>query len=104
MYVEPALRTSSRAPQGHEADARAEAAGRADLAESVERTMAVTSAVLQDFLDNRVRAAAARSDVAVQLWADLADGVGGKLMRPRLAVASYLGLGGQDAAAIAPVA
>lgn len=104
MYVEPALRTSSRAAQGLEADARAEAAGRADLAESVERTMAVTSAVLQDFLDARVRAAATRSDVAVQLWTDLADGVGGKLMRPRLAVASYLGLGGQDAAAIAPVA
>ena len=66
--------------------------------------MAATSTVLREFLDARVRAAAVRSDVAVRLWADLADGVGGKLMRPRLAVAAYLGLGGQDAAAIAPVA
>ena len=60
--------------------------------------------MLRDFLDARVRAAAARSDVAERLWADLADGVGGKLMRPRLAVSAYLGLGGQDASTIAPVA
>ena len=40
------------------ADAHAEVAERADLAEAVERTMAVTSSVLQDFLDARVRAAA----------------------------------------------
>jgi len=101
MYVESAPRTQPRvtevAPPG--------TSERAKLAESVERAMAVTATVLQDFLDARVRTAAARSDVAVRLWADLADGVGGKLMRPRLAVAAYLGLGGgPDASAIAPVA
>ena len=73
MHVESALRTQSGAPQVLRTDAGAEVADRADLAESVERTMAVTSAVLQDFLDARVRAAAAQSDVAVRLWADLAD-------------------------------
>ena len=106
MHVESALRTQSGAPQVLHGDAGSEVAERADLAEAVERTMTVTSAVLQDFLDARVRAAAARSDVAGRLWADLADGVGGKLMRPRLAVAAYLGLGAGrgDSAAIAPVA
>ena len=111
MYVESAPRTQPRvtevAPPG--------TSERAKLAESVERAMAVTATVLQDFLDARVRTAAARSDVAVRLWADLADGVGGKLMRPRLAVAAYLGLAGSspsgtashdgpDASTIAPVA
>jgi geranylgeranyl diphosphate synthase type I len=100
MYVEGALRTQARASRTQQRDA----AERAGLAESVEDAMAQTSAVLREFLDARVHTAAARSDVAARLWADLADGVGGKLMRPRLAVAAYLGLGGQDAAAIAPVA
>ncbi|WP_456785746.1 polyprenyl synthetase family protein [Cellulomonas sp. P5_C5] len=114
MHVESALRTTPGSARAQEADARARVAERADLAESVERAMAVTSAVLQDFLDARVRAAAGVSDVAAQLWGDLAAGVGGKLMRPRLAVAAYLGLGGghdgrdgllgRDAAPIAPVA
>jgi geranylgeranyl diphosphate synthase type II len=76
----------------------------AELAGAVEDTMALTSQVLGDFLERRVGAAARRSDVAVRLWTDLAEGVGGKLMRPRLAVAAYRGLGGQDPAAIAPVA
>jgi geranylgeranyl diphosphate synthase type I len=76
----------------------------ADLAQAVERAMATTSAVLQDFVETRTRVAAGRSDVAAQLWTDLAGVVGGKLMRPRLAVAAYLGLGGADAHAIAPVA
>ena len=112
MHVESALRTQRTAPQ--QLRTPAEVAERADLAESVERAMAVTSSVLQEFLDGRVRAAGARSDVAAQLWADLADSVGGKLMRPRLAVAAYLGLGGSgagrgeppgsEAATIAPVA
>lgn len=114
MHVESALRTQPRAPEvltGTDPGT----AERAGLAESVEQAMAVTSTVLRDFLDARVRSAAARSDVAERLWADLADGVGGKLMRPRLAVAAYLGLSagpdGQaagrarsDAAVIAPVA
>ncbi|KQY24023.1 hypothetical protein ASD16_00110 [Cellulomonas sp. Root485] len=104
MHVESALRTQSGTSRTLQTDAHPEVAERADLAEAVERTMAVTSSVLQEFLDARVRAAAARSDVAARLWADLADGVGGKLMRPRLAVAAYLGLGSDDAAAIAPVA
>ncbi|MBO3101940.1 polyprenyl synthetase family protein [Cellulomonas fengjieae] len=66
--------------------------------------MTQTASVLRTFLDGRVRAASIRSDDAARLWADLADGVGGKLMRPRLAVAAYLGLGGRDDAVIAPVA
>ena len=82
----------------------ARTADAADLAVAVERAMAVTAGVLEDFLAGRVRLAAGRSDVAACLWTDLADAIGGKLMRPRLAVTAYLGLGGQDSAAIAPVA
>ncbi|GEK20232.1 polyprenyl synthetase family protein [Cellulomonas xylanilytica] len=110
MHVESALRTQPRAAEGERVETaeRVDAVERAGLARSVEHTMAATSTVLQDFLDGRVRAAAARSDVAARLWADLADGVGGKLMRPRLAVAAYLGIrgghGDDDSAAIAPVA
>ncbi|WP_456845787.1 polyprenyl synthetase family protein [Cellulomonas sp. P5_C6] len=80
------------------------AAEQADLAQAVERAMATTAEVLQEFVDARVRVAAGRSDVAARLWTDLAGVVGGKLLRPRLAVAAYLGLGGSEPAAIAPVA
>ncbi|QTE29680.1 polyprenyl synthetase family protein [Pengzhenrongella sicca] len=39
------------------------------------------------------------------LWSALADQVGGgKLLRPRLTLAAYLGLGGSDVAGVAPVA
>lgn len=38
------------------------------------------------------------------LWAALAGQVGGKLLRPRLTLAAYLGLGGTDVVGIAPVA
>lgn len=77
---------------------------RALLAEQVEGAMTVTARVLADFVDERVRVASGRSAVAARLWTDLAGVVGGKLMRPRLAVAAYLGLGGDDPAAVAPVA
>ena len=39
----------------------------ADLAQAVEGAMAVTSEVLRDFLDARVRATRGRSDVAARL-------------------------------------
>ncbi|MEZ0447187.1 polyprenyl synthetase family protein [Cellulomonas sp. ICMP 17802] len=80
------------------------AADEADLAQAVERAMATTAAVLQGFVESRVRVAADRSDAAAQLWTDLAGVVGGKLMRPRLTVAAYLGLGGTDLEVVAPVA
>ncbi|WP_421743290.1 polyprenyl synthetase family protein [Cellulomonas sp.] len=86
----------------HQAPART--ADAADLAEAVEGAMAATATVLQDFVEARIRVAAGRSEVAARLWTDLAGVIGGKLMRPRLAVAAYLGLGGTDRAAIAPVA
>ena len=76
----------------------------APLAEAVEDAMGLTATVLSEFLAERVRLAAGRSEVAARLWTDLAGVVGGKLMRPRLTVAAYLGLGGDDPAAVAPVA
>src|SRR3954447_4978535 len=77
---------------------------RALLAEAVEGAMAQTARVLGEFVDQRIRVASGRSDVAARLWTDLAAVVGGKLMRPRLAVAAYLGLRGGEPAAVAQVA
>lgn len=82
----------------------AQSDGHALLAQGVEDAMTRTARVLADFVDERVRLAGGRSQVAARLWTDLAAVVGGKLMRPRLAVAAYLGLGGDDPAAVAPVA
>jgi geranylgeranyl diphosphate synthase type II len=42
--------------------------------------------------------------VHATLWTAVGDQVGGRLMRPRLALAAYHGLGGTDVAAVAPVA
>lgn len=38
------------------------------------------------------------------LWRAVGDQIGGRLMRPRLTLAAYLGLGGTDIAGVAPVA
>ena len=101
-----ALRDAVTAVRAPSAPSRESEAPReiALLAQDVERAMTQTASVLADFVDQRVRLAARRGDVAVRLWVDLAGVVGGKLMRPRLAVAAYLGLGGDDPAAVAPVA
>ena len=42
--------------------------------------------------------------VHAALWRALGDQIGGRLMRPRLTLAAYFGLGGNDPASVAPVA
>ena len=71
---------------------------RASSRRRVERAMARDATVLRTSSTRACAPPPARSDVAARLWTDLAGVVGGKLMRPRLAVAAYLGLGGDDAA------
>ncbi|WP_454049911.1 polyprenyl synthetase family protein [Cellulomonas sp. Marseille-Q8402] len=85
--------------------ARPASAGRDDLATRVEDGVDVVRRLLvDDAADRRSRA----RDLAVEhaaLWRAVGEQIGGgRLMRPRLAVAAYLGLGGTDLAAVAPVA
>jgi len=75
-----------------------------DFASRVDATtLAVADALAADLL---VRAVAAQEVSALhgRLWQALGDQVGGKFVRPRLAVAAYLGLGGTDEAVIVPIA
>jgi geranylgeranyl diphosphate synthase type II len=64
--------------------------------------------VVRDLLvDDAARRRARARDLAPEhadLWRAVGDQVGGRLMRPRLALAAYLGLGGTDVAGVAPVA
>ena len=59
-------------------------------------------------LDAHLAAGKAEADALAPgygaLWTSLADQVGGKLLRPRLTLAAYLGLGGTDVDGVAPVA
>jgi len=82
----------------------AEADAVTDLPVAVESALAATRHTLRDYLDDRREDAALVAPAYARLWSVLADQVGGKLLRPRLTVAAYLGLGGTDVDAIAPVA
>ncbi|MDM8084465.1 polyprenyl synthetase family protein [Cellulomonas cellasea] len=73
-------------------------------AREVDAGMAATTAVLDRYLAGRRDRAAHVAQPYAQLWADVSDQVGGKLMRPRLTLTAYLGLGGTDLDAVAPVA
>lgn len=76
-----------------------------DLATRVEDGVDAVRLLL---VDDAARRRARARDLAVEhaaLWRTLGEQLGGgRLMRPRLAVAAYLGLGGTDLAAVAPVA
>ncbi|MFS0705538.1 polyprenyl synthetase family protein [Cellulomonas sp. 179-A 9B4 NHS] len=77
---------------------------RVALAHEVERVTAAAERLLVEVVDDRVRHGRALAAEHGYLWSDLAAVLGGKLMRPRLTVSAYLGLGGADVDAVAPVA
>lgn len=86
------------------AAAQDERAGHDVLADRVEDALDVVRLLLVD--DSARRRARAR-DLAPEhatLWRAVGEQVGGRLMRPRLTLAAYLGLGGTDVAGVAPVA
>jgi geranylgeranyl diphosphate synthase, type I len=75
-----------------------------DLAAAVSAGLDLTRDVLARYLADQ-RAAGARLDPAFgSLWGHLSDQVGGKLLRPRLTLVAYLGLGGDDVVGVAHVA
>ncbi|MGV8978932.1 MAG: polyprenyl synthetase family protein [Cellulomonas sp.] len=74
------------------------------LYRDVEAAMVETSRTLRRFLSERRAQALAVAPAYADLWEAVSGQVGGKLVRPRLTVASYLGFGGIDVNAIASVA
>jgi geranylgeranyl diphosphate synthase type II len=74
------------------------------LHRDVEAGVAATRETLRRYLtDRRDQAGHVAGEYRV-LWETLATQVGGKLLRPRLTVAAYLGLGGTDLDVVAAVA
>ena len=101
----PELRTSKGRTDVLTAAARGPAPrARAGLAPAVDEALTATRRVLRDYLDARRQDALMVAPEYAQLWEALAGQVGGKLLRPRLAVAAYVGFGGTDTDAIASVA
>lgn len=89
-------RTTLRAPD--------DVGGPGALASRVEVALEQVGEVLAAAVHQRASSAGRLHPLGEQLWRDLGDGLGGKLMRPRLTLATYFGLGGDDGAAVAPVA
>lgn len=77
---------------------------RSDVASAVDQAMGRVRASGVLYVEGARRRALALDPRAAQLWADLGDQVGGKMLRPRLTLAAYLGLGGDDLDAVVPVA
>ncbi|QCB92658.1 polyprenyl synthetase family protein [Cellulomonas shaoxiangyii] len=90
----------AQAPGAHARDAQARAA----LAHRVEHVTAAAERLLVQAVEDRVRHGRDLAPEHGRLWSDLGSVLGGKLMRPRLTVTAYLGLGGTDVDAVAPVA
>lgn len=70
----------------------------------VEQGMELVRAGLAEQVALRRSRARDLAPVHAALWRALGEQIGGRLMRPRFTLAAYLGLGGADPAAAAPVA
>jgi len=79
--------------------------GASELAARVEDALGVVRLLLVDDVTGRRARARELAAEHASLWRAVGEQLGGgRLMRPRLTVAAYLGLGGTDLAAVAPVA
>lgn len=74
-----------------------------DFVAAVDRVTSSAAETLRADIEDRAAAAQELSALHARLWQALGTQVGGKLLRPRLAAAAYLGLGGTDAAVVLPV-
>jgi geranylgeranyl diphosphate synthase, type I len=97
-----AARAQVPAPVHRSLDRRA--APQPTLDDSLQRALAATHHTLHDYLAHASRPAGDAGPQVVDLWTDLGRQPEGKLVRPRLVLAAYLGLGGQDLGAVVPVA
>jgi geranylgeranyl diphosphate synthase, type I len=80
------------------------APGRPAMGAWVEEALDEVRALLRRDVEARLARAQALAPVHAALWRAVGDQVGGRLLRPRLTLAAYHGLGGRDVAAVAPVA
>jgi geranylgeranyl diphosphate synthase, type I len=88
----------------HPAPASAETHAPGQVAGWVDRALVEVRDLLRRDVEARTARAGGLAPVHATLWTAVGDQVGGRLMRPRLALAAYHGLGGTDLAAVAPVA
>ncbi|MBO3088201.1 polyprenyl synthetase family protein [Cellulomonas dongxiuzhuiae] len=95
--------TPAGAPAAGAPATGAPAAGAA-LAHGVEHVTDAAGKILRDLVGEQRRRAVAFDPACADLWQDLDAVTGGKLLRPRLVAAAYLGLGGTDLVAAAHVA
>ncbi|MHA7135409.1 polyprenyl synthetase family protein [Oerskovia turbata] len=94
----------ARRQASRRASGASEASPDAVLATALDQALTLTRDTLDQHLAHAARQAGRAGPHVVELWSDLRDQTGGKLVRPRLALAAYLGLGGHDLGAIVPVA
>lgn len=76
----------------------------AALAHGVEAVTDAATRLLHDLVRDQRERAALHDVACADLWGDLEAVIGGKLLRPRLVAAAYLGSGGTDVDAAAHVA
>ncbi|HEY0216048.1 MAG TPA: polyprenyl synthetase family protein [Cellulomonas sp.] len=76
----------------------------ADLARWVDDALHEVRELLRRDVEVRLARARDLAPVHAALWRAVADQIGGRLLRPRLTLAAFHGLGGRDVAAVAPVA
>jgi len=76
----------------------------AALAHGVEAVTDAATRLLHDLVRDQRERAALHDVACADLWGDLEAVIGGKLLRPRLVAAAYLGSGGADLEAAAHVA
>lgn len=74
------------------------------LAHGVEQVTDTALGLLHALVDEQRRRSADFDPACAELWSDLGTVVGGKLLRPRLVAAAYVGLGGTDLLAAAHLA
>ena len=76
----------------------------ARFAAALDHALTVTRSALDEHLARAVARADDAGPQVAELWEGLGNQVGGKLVRPRLVLAAYLGLGGEELDAAVPVA
>lgn len=74
------------------------------LADAVAAGLDRTAGVLERYLDEQRADGDRLHPLVGSLWSAVSEQVGGKLLRPRLTLAAYLGLGGRDLDGVAHVA
>lgn len=101
---QPAAQPTSPPAAATAPDPSPDLAPGAALAHGIERVTDAAVGLVHGLAETQRRRAALLDPACADLWQDLDSVIGGKLLRPRLVAAAYLGLGGTDVVAAAHVA